>query len=675
MARYSGRRTRRKNPIGLYLIVAALAVILIVLIAVAFRGQGGKQPNTPSGSGTPSFSNPASTGAPKPGKSLSVTSELGESGIITAEEAVFTGTSDPGKQLTVNGQEVKREADGSFQCTVPLEIGVNTIQFVCGDENKTFTLSRCYAVRSFSPDGEQSYHSGATVYFKAAVKKGSQATVQFNGTTVALEEDVNQQGLLLPEGYVLLTGSHKLPELSADQKLGKAVLTNVCDGITETVSSGEITGLKAANIQNSDPSVTPSGGNYINVGSGYIAEVLIYSAETFDGNTTDDYSHPTNTYLPKGTVDYCSTQTVKNGSTQYVLLRCGKRVYLQKKNTPSSEKTTVVDRYSGTLPDHNEIGVVSLTQEGHHTVLTLNCLWKAPFRFDFLPQEYDNPNGGSNRSYKITACTATHIDITFCYATVHTGTVEIPADHPLFSSAEWIDNQSDCTLRLHLKKEGAFYGWDSYYNDQDQLCFRFLNPITVTRADNGYGARLDGITVLIDVGHGGRDGGAEGKDSSGKRWEEAERNLALANALRKELEGLGATVVMNRTEDVVIRVDERIQMLKNLAPDICIAVHHNSLTGNTTYPGYECFYYYPWSYKAASLINERTKETGIYRSARLGWNNYFTCRQTACPVILTENGFLSSPTEADGIANPTILKQKAQAITQGIVGYYLGMQN
>ncbi len=674
MAKYSGTRTaKRRTPVGLYLVAAALAVILIVLIIVALQSQGGEQPNTPSGSGSGTPSLPTA-GDPADGTSLHITSDVGESGTVTAAEAVFTGTSDPGKKLTVNGQAVDRAADGSFQCTVPLEMGINEIQFVCGDERKSFTLDRRYAVLTFTPDGEQSYHSGATVYFKAAVKKGSTATVQFNGTTVTLEEDVNQQGLLLPEGHVLLTGSYKLPELSADQALGKAVLTNVCDGITETFSSGEITGLKAVSIQDSDPSVTPDSGGYIDVGSGYIAEVLIYSAETFDGNTTDDYSHPTNTYLPEGTVDYCSTQTVKNGSTQYVLLRCGKRVYLQKKNTPSSKKTTVVDQYSGTLPDHNEIGVVSLTQEGHHTVLTLDCLWKAPFRFDFQPQSYDNPNGGSDRSYKITSCTATYIDITFCYATVHTGTVEIPADHPLFASAEWIDNQSDCTLRLHLKNEGAFYGWDSYYNDQGQLCFRFLNPITVTEADNSYGASLSGITVLLDVGHGGFDVGAEGVDSSGKRWEEAERNLAMANALRQELESLGATVVMNRTEDVTLRVDERIQMVKNLAPDICIAVHHNSLPNSTTYSGFECFYYYPWSQKAASLITQRTKETGIYGSAKLDWSNYFTCRQTACPVILTENGFLSTPTEADGIANSATLVQKAQAITQGIVDYYLEMQ-
>ena len=36
-----------------------------------------------------------------------------------------------------------------------------------------------------------------------------------------------------------------------------------------------------------DPNATPTGGKYINVGSGYIAEIVEYNAETFDGNVSD----------------------------------------------------------------------------------------------------------------------------------------------------------------------------------------------------------------------------------------------------------------------------------------------------------------------------------------------------------------------------------------------------
>jgi N-acetylmuramoyl-L-alanine amidase len=270
--------------------------------------------------------------------------------------------------------------------------------------------------------------------------------------------------------------------------------------------------------------VTPSGGNYINVGSGYIAEVIQVNVETFDGDTYDDFSHPTNNYLPKGTVDYCAKELTYGSSMKYVVLRSGHRVYYDKKVYPFGDgyykMIEEVKQYAGTLPDHNEIGVASLEIVGHHSILTLDTLWKAPFYFDLLPQRYANPD---NKDYAVTACTATYVDITFCYATKFEGKVQIPQDNPLFSHAELTQNEDDCTLRLYLKKTGAFFGWDAYYNDNDQLCFSFLNPAKATAADNVYGASLTGITIMLDVGHGGYDGGAEaialtGSTNRTKSW-------------------------------------------------------------------------------------------------------------------------------------------------------------
>lgn len=51
-------------------------------------------------------------------------------------------------------------------------------------------------------------------------------------------------------------------------------------------------------------------------------------AETFNGNTVEDYSRPTNAYLPKGTLDVVE-KMVSLGSTQYYLLGCGRRVYVK----------------------------------------------------------------------------------------------------------------------------------------------------------------------------------------------------------------------------------------------------------------------------------------------------------------------------------------------------------
>lgn len=448
--------------------------------------------------------------------------------------------------------------------------------------------------------------------------------------------------------------------------------------------------------------VTPSGGNYINVGSGYIVEVVQANVETFDGDTTDDYSHPTNNYLPEGTVDYCKEELVYNGKTAYVLMRSGHRTYLEKKvypfdTEPITRKVAEVKQYKGSLPDHNEIGVASLTTVGRHSILTLDSLWKAPFYFETNQKGYANPNGGKDRNYAVTSNNASYVDITFCYTTSFTGQVSIPSNHPLFKSAEIIENESDYTLRLHLRKKGGFYGWHAYYNDNDQLCFMFLHPAKATVATNKYGADLAGVTVMIDVGHGGTDGGAVAYycQKCSLSWtntkslidkkncptckeavqmhEEADRNLALANALKAELESVGATVILNRSNDKSININDRLRNLMETAPDICIAIHQNSYS-DAKIGGFDSFYFTPWSYVAAKNIATYTKDTGVYTKSRYQWSvNYFMMRQTVCPVILTENGYMSNLNDLIAMVDPAKVTTKAEAIAHGVADYFLSI--
>lgn len=419
--------------------------------------------------------------------------------------------------------------------------------------------------------------------------------------------------------------------------------------------------------------VTPSGGEYINVGSGYVAEVIQANVETFEGKTTDDYSYPTNNYLPKGTVDYCARELVYGSNTKYVLLRSGHRVYLEKKIYPPVEIVPEVKQYAATLPDHNEIGIVSLETVGRHSILTLDCLWKAPFYFDTNQKGYANPTGGKDRDFAVSGMNATYVDITFCYATSVTGNLVIPAGHPLFKSAELIRNESDYTLRLYLRKTGGFYGWHAYYNDRGQLCFQFLNPAKASAADNAYGADLSGVTVMIDVGHGGLDGGAVAKDAQGQELDEAYLNLLLAKAVRTELEKTGATVIFNRETDTSININNRLRDLMDKSPDICIAIHQNSYSSKKV-SGFDCMYFTPWSQLLAKNIREYTKESGVYAKTHLKWSvNYFMMRQSLCPIVLTENGYLSNPDDLAAMTDTAKIQAKAQAIAQGVADYFLAI--
>lgn len=417
-----------------------------------------------------------------------------------------------------------------------------------------------------------------------------------------------------------------------------------------------------------DPDI-PDYGEYVDVGTGYIVEIVTYTAETFNGQTTDDYSAPTRSYLPEGTVDYASSRIISNSTMDYMLLRCGRRVYVEKNNNPGG-KLPVVTCYEGTLPDHNEIDFVSVTQEGHFTILTLDVLWKAPFYVNIGPQEYVDP---AIRDYRVTEFTAEYIDITFCYATEFTGTVTIAADDPLFRGAVVVQGAEDCTLRLYLKQTGGLSGYDTYYNEDGQLCFKFLHHVSATATDsNAYGVDLSGIRIMIDVGHGGTDCGAVATGSDGTTVYESNLNLSLAKTLQQELESMGAEVILNRTENTTLKVDERTEMLKDVWPDICICIHQNSCAEDTSVSGLQVCYSTPMSWRLSTLLYRHTMDTGIYAEGSTAWHYYFVAKQTNCPVVLMECGYMTNSRDMKNMQSPTVRQQKAQAMAAAVAEYFLG---
>lgn len=652
------RRRRRNKQLQMMKLICVLAAVLFAAVVIALCVN--KTPATPGASQTEPT-------APKYTE-LTMTSPTQLTFVSTEQDVTLQGTSDSTQPVTVEGVEIPRSSDGSFSYTVQLQPGANEITVSHKGKTVVYTVEYRYAVQSYSPAEKTTFGSGATIRVEIVVREGSSLRVTLGQTEIAMQPDASQQAT----GFVRYTGEYKLPaDNTQDLNLGKLTYTVTCDGVTEVYSSNEVICQKAANILNSNPGVTPNYGDYIDVGSGYIAEIITGTAETFDGHTTDDYSDPRNNYLPEGTMDYCDQDLVTNGNMKYRLLRCGRRVYIEKSNyPPPGQKTQVVEVYRGTLPDHNEIGLVSLEVVGNHTVLTLDSLWKAPFWFEFGPQEYVNPG---DRDFRVTEVTTEYVEITFCYATVFEGTVEIPADNPLFSSAQLTQNASDCVLRLNLKKAGNFYGWDAYYNENDQLCFTFLNPAKATKADNAYGADLTGVVILLDVGHGGYDGGSEAELPDGTKIDEAELNLNLAMKLKAELEKTGATVVLNRYDDASISVDERVMNLKEVAPDLCVALHQNSISGYPNHSGAQVQYFTPFSQPAAESIYYQINSSGVYTKTLIDWHLYYVARLSTCPVVLTENGFMTNAQDLANMMDETVVQRKAESIAHGVANYFLSI--
>lgn len=602
---------------------------------------------------------------------LSLETSAEEPLTLDRESFAIRGTIDPACTVTVCGQEVTPETDGSFSYEAPLEVGENSLAVEYLGQTVTYSVTRLGNVQSYSNADGRTYGAGARMYLEVFARTGSTVTAELDGEKQESTVTVDQLGSGAWEGFEKHILWFDMPARPQNEiNLGPITYTVTNGELVETFVTGDIICSAYVEPKLSDREATPTGEGYRNVGSGWIVEVIDCNVETFDGQTETDKSYPYYNYLPQGTVDYGYPETITSpdGNNQYMLLRCGVRVYRSIKNTPVTTKKSVVDCYAGTLPDHNEIGFDSLTVQDHFTYLTLDTAWKAPFYFDVEPQTYRDED---TRNLTVEKFDAGYIDIRFCYATEVTSDLVILEDNPLFSHAELTKNESDHTLRLYLKKEGGFYGWHAYYNEQDQLVFKFLNPVTVNQADNRYGADLTGLRIMLDVGHGGIDVGAAGWDENGLGWSESERNLVLSQKVRERLESIGATVIPNRTTmEEMVTQRERILFLLEQAPDYCLCIHHNSSLDRTR-NGYETGYFTTFSQAAADHIHAATETTGLYNSYQMIWFYYYVSRQTACPIVLTENGFMSNVDDVANMLTEEALNAKADAMVQGIVNYYL----
>ena len=238
----------------------------------------------------------------------------------------------------------------------------------------------------------------------------------------------------------------------------------------------------------------------------------------------------------------------------------------------------------------------------------------------------------------------------------------------LFSGLAATRSGKDCILTLNLIDPLNFYGFEYAYTE-DGILFSFTLPQNFSAGEKP----LSGKTIAIDAGHGGIDSGAPGfLSDDGILWEKY-FNFQVACILRDKLEKLGAKVVMVRTDDTNITMEDRREMLNRLKPDLCVSVHHNSLPETSDANSARGVLGLYWAHSGRllaksvqnSLVNAlMTFDCGVSRQ-RLGM-----CRNHKFPLSIFEIGFMCSPSEYERMFQKDYSDTVAEAIADGILDYY-----
>ena len=192
---------------------------------------------------------------------------------------------------------------------------------------------------------------------------------------------------------------------------------------------------------------------------------------------------------------------------------------------------------------------------------------------------------------------------------------------------------------------------------------------------------LRGMTILVDPGHGGYDGGARCRDSG--IWEK-HLNLSVALMVEKALQSRGAQVVMTRREDVDLTtadrpsaltkkrqdMQNRIALAREHQVDMVLSIHMNEYRARSE-SGPQVFY--REGCDSGRLLAGCLQESLIAslqpRRERAAMAGDYFILQLDVPSVLVECGFISNPAEEKLLLTEEYQAELGEAIAQGVAEY------
>ncbi len=168
-------------------------------------------------------------------------------------------------------------------------------------------------------------------------------------------------------------------------------------------------------------------------------------------------------------------------------------------------------------------------------------------------------------------------------------------------------------------------------------------------------------TVVIDAGHGGEQPGCV----VGKTMEK-DVNLSIALALREELESRGIGVILTRSDDRNVQMEDRTDYASLIFADYFISIHCNAYVQDRSVQGFQCFYYQSEEGKTLSdEITDMVEEKGI-RIRRAGEVDFRVLRESSIPAVLIEVGYLTNYEERTALISEEYQRDMAITIAEGI---------
>lgn len=546
----------------------------------------------------------------------------------TADRIFLIGTAPAATEVTVNGQRIgDRSPAGHFAPSIPLQVGKNTLVIKAGSQTISLQVERSQASAppptglgfgkdSLTPAVNISWLPNEPIYLEAIASPQAQISAQLGTASLALQP--LSQSVNLPANAAALIGNNQ-PVVDR--------LAGVFKGCTAIATPGNLgqpryqLSLRGQTLAQTAPGQI----TILNPAQFAIVEVTPELGGTARTGPSTDYSRLTP--LPPGTRARVTAQ-----AGEWLRLDYGGWIR-QAETRPLAMNA----------PVESIIRSLSSRQVPGWTEVRLPLEMPMPLMVDQGEQTFT---------------------LTLYNTTAQTDLIRLD-DDPVIQRLDWQQvAPGQVQYRFNLKSRQQ-WGYKLRYEGAT-LVLSLRHPPALS----SQGPSLQGMTILLDPGHGGPiDAGSVG--STG--YPEKSATLLVGKLLEQELSQRGAKVVMTRNEDVDLDLPPRVALINQTEPAIALSLHFNALPDNgdaLRTKGIGAFWYQGQSHDLA-LFLQNYLVTHLNRPAYgLFWNNLALTRPTVAPAVLLELGFMINPEEFEWISDPKAQQGLAKTLADGITEWF-----
>ena len=242
---------------------------------------------------------------------------------------------------------------------------------------------------------------------------------------------------------------------------------------------------------------------------------------------------------------------------------------------------------------------------------------------------------------------------------------------PLYESADTFSKRVSTvnagTIFNYEDRENDFYKVTIGNGKKAYIPYWLVNANFATiESDSQLPQGIEHAKIVIDPGHGGDDPGAVVTFSE---KHEADHTLTTALLLKKELENLGATVILTRESDKSVSLENRAQLSNREKANAFISLHFDS-GPNSNASGTTGYYFTSTSENLAQTVNKYIARNLTLKSQGTKFQNFLVLRENKQPSILLELGYLNNPDDNKLIESTEYQENIAKSIASALKEYF-----